>query len=673
MSGKGKPEFIDDINDEVLRKGSAAHRGVNSRQSVTAEPFGKSDAEEFRRRLEVHPNVESLVESGKDTAGEDIFGDIKGDVVIEDITGKPDTDVDDGDVEEEKEKKTESAVHKNHGSDNRKKVNPEESLADKLAADSDAEEFRKRLEDDPNVESLVESGKDTSGGAEDGDPFKDDVADVVIEELTAKPDSEDNDNDGGGAEEDEKDVVLQQSGGTPPAICGPNNLPQVVEAFRIGTANEVILISSDGSKNTYYEAKYTYKATTHELSFTDLTELDPKWTQNAVNQTVVNMVRGIGLWFPLGNDLLAVTNQKEDDIDQLIAYKIPATTAAIESINPINRVNVNLYKYKPNEDPDNIMTLFLKFPQEDLHNRIQAIINSPIDSASGLQRRYFVYYYDKLPAGQPLPTGADVKGWNIRRHIIIAKPVSYGSQHEIDWTHDKNSSKDCEIIFSNVTAGFTLSDTYVKSGNNWEFTIIEMFDSQYNISTVSLDQTGVKTIVSAKKGKVGDLFGCAAATATVPPPPTIGPPGGASSGAPPVSPGSGGATGGGVNPVGGNQTSVPGGDTTVSDGGGGGGGTTPHAKPTGPSKKESSKNTLWWILGLLFLFIVLVLICVCCFLMFEPFRGAVLSMLGMKKEPPKGEPVSAAKSMKPIAEEGVGAQPSGGAGPSGEAVPTRSA
>ncbi|CAG2117021.1 unnamed protein product, partial [Medioppia subpectinata] len=209
------------------------------------------------------------------------------------------------------------------------------------------------------------------------------------------------------------------------------------------------------------------------------------------------------------------------------------------------------------------MTLFLKFPQEDLHNRIQAIINSPIDSASGLQRRYFVYYYDKLPAGQPLPTG--VSGdWNIRRHIIIGKPVSYGSQHEIDWTHDKNSSQDCEIIFSNVTAGFTLSDTYAKSGNNWEFTIIEMFDSQYNISTVSLDQTGVKTIKEVKKGNVGDLFGCAAATATVPPPPTIAPPGGASSGAPPVSPGSGGATGGGVNPVGGNQTSVPGGDTTVS-------------------------------------------------------------------------------------------------------------
>ncbi|CAG2109111.1 unnamed protein product [Medioppia subpectinata] len=551
MNGKGKSESIDDINDEVLRKGSATHRGVNSGQSVTAEPFGKSDAEEFRRRLEEHPNVESLVESGKDTAGEDIFGDIKGDVVIEDITGKPDTDVDDGDVEEEKEKKTGSAVHKNHESDNHKKVNPEESLADKLAADSDAEKFRKRLEDDQSVESLVDKIRDSA----DEDIFKDNVGDVVIEDITGEPDSEDmdyeektanNKNSGGMAKkivspEEEGDVLLQQgaasavpsiAGPTPSGggsglgtpgkpICGLYNRPQVSEAFRVGTDRVILMIKDDNTKkNVYYEYKFEIDISKQKLRFGQIQALDTKW-QN-LNQTLVDLVRHVSLWVPLGSEVLAIIYAKEDDIPQMIGFKIPATTAAVESLSPFDRLNVNRYKYTPGEDPDNMVSLFNSFPEQDLQDRMTAITNFPTDSTGALPKRDFVYYLDKAEKGQQLPPGDP--GLEFKRHIMIGSTnLTNVTPPVLEWIHDIASNK-CIDEKEVVTAAFTLSDAYVPKGSAYEFNIMEFSEDKYFIKTVSLDNTKVtEQLTTLHSDLIGKLFECGAPiAATVPVPPGDG-------------------------------------------------------------------------------------------------------------------------------------------------------
>ena len=54
------------------------------------------------------------------------------------------------------------------------------------------------------------------------------------------------------------------------------------------------------------------------------------------------------------------------------------------------KINTNLYKYIPGEDPLALMTMFVKFPQKDIINRIHSILVLPI--AKVLPVRVFVYY-----------------------------------------------------------------------------------------------------------------------------------------------------------------------------------------------------------------------------------------------------------------------------------------
>ena len=59
--------------------------------------------------------------------------------------------------------------------------------------------------------------------------------------------------------------------------------------------------------------------------------------------------------------------------------------------DPVN-INLNMYKYKPNEDALNLQSLIRKFPEEDITDNLMAVGNFPLNGGSELSPRLFVYY-----------------------------------------------------------------------------------------------------------------------------------------------------------------------------------------------------------------------------------------------------------------------------------------
>lgn len=54
-------------------------------------------------------------------------------------------------------------------------------------------------------------------------------------------------------------------------------------------------------------------------------------------------------------------------------------------------VNLNMYKYKPNEDAINLQSLLIKLPQEGIEDSLQTVANFPLET-SRWPPRLFVYY-----------------------------------------------------------------------------------------------------------------------------------------------------------------------------------------------------------------------------------------------------------------------------------------
>ncbi|XP_054159442.1 uncharacterized protein LOC128957662 [Oppia nitens] len=168
-------------------------------------------------------------------------------------------------------------------------------------------------------------------------------------------------------------------------------------------------------------------------------------------------------------------------------------------------INTDIYKYIPGEDPMNLMTLFTKFPQKDLVDRIHSILVLPV-LPDVLPVRLFVYYMEKPPKSQENVGN----NWNyFKRHVMEAKYVDYGTRREIDWNYlpvnDSSNCVDNEIV--NATA--LLSDEYEKVGNQYSFKLIEFRDDKYVIKYGHQNKTYAgNTLMEIKRGFVYQLFNC---------------------------------------------------------------------------------------------------------------------------------------------------------------------
>ncbi|CAG2175283.1 unnamed protein product, partial [Oppiella nova] len=76
------------------------------------------------------------------------------------------------------------------------------------------------------------------------------------------------------------------------------------------------------------------------------------------------------------------------------------------------------------KDQLNILSLFLKYPEEGLQNRMQAVTNFPFHAVSGLKRRFFVYYLEILSESR-LKANPSLKPYDFKRHIMKSVSVNY--------------------------------------------------------------------------------------------------------------------------------------------------------------------------------------------------------------------------------------------------------
>ncbi|CAG2114306.1 unnamed protein product, partial [Medioppia subpectinata] len=240
-------------------------------------------------------------------------------------------------------------------------------------------------------------------------------------------------------------------------LCGYTKRPQVVEAFRVEKDFVYVMINLRG----YFRLdgfQYTPGSTPEStrFEFKDITSVNYLWAN--IDPTLVRRMVDMKLWFHLNDTttrsdiLVGVTYGEEDNVDQVKAYTVSNSKAKFEDID-LKPLNINVYKYEPNADPNNLMSLLAKFPQQDIETRIHAINYFPVEDWRQLPERYFVYYLEKRPA-QVVPTAPE-PDTEFRRHIFVKGKADFGHGLETDW-HLDNSSGRC---FSQnvVNASFTLT------------------------------------------------------------------------------------------------------------------------------------------------------------------------------------------------------------------------
>ena len=88
-------------------------------------------------------------------------------------------------------------------------------------------------------------------------------------------------------------------------------------------------------------------------------------------------------------DCLNCVNLKIDGIPEFLAHLLDLDDSG--GITSREEININLYKYGFKEEPMNLVSLFSRFPEEDLGNRFISMTSFPQPN-HGLLPRFFVYY-----------------------------------------------------------------------------------------------------------------------------------------------------------------------------------------------------------------------------------------------------------------------------------------
>ena len=62
------------------------------------------------------------------------------------------------------------------------------------------------------------------------------------------------------------------------------------------------------------------------------------------------------------------------------------------SENSSQKVELNPYRYVPEEDPMNLQSIFAKFPQENIQNNTKSVTNFPLNRGDKYPERLFIYF-----------------------------------------------------------------------------------------------------------------------------------------------------------------------------------------------------------------------------------------------------------------------------------------
>ncbi|XP_054159481.1 uncharacterized protein LOC128957702 [Oppia nitens] len=198
-----------------------------------------------------------------------------------------------------------------------------------------------------------------------------------------------------------------------------------------------------------------------------------------------------------------------DTIEQYDAYRFPIDISNEKKLIDLKsaiKINTNIYKYIPQEDEYNLMTLVVKFPQEDINNRIHAITSLPT-IRTVKYGRYYVYYMEKPRKSLNLEEGV----FQFRRHLFEPQMVNYETYDEMDWAYiDNNNITEKCIIQNYVNASTVLNpNTGYVQNYGYMFQIIEFINNEFRIKKGSHNTSAVSNILEdIRNGSVLDLLKC---------------------------------------------------------------------------------------------------------------------------------------------------------------------
>ncbi|XP_054159581.1 uncharacterized protein LOC128957792 [Oppia nitens] len=207
--------------------------------------------------------------------------------------------------------------------------------------------------------------------------------------------------------------------------------------------------------------------------------------------------------------LVAVNNTIEYGLDMIkgLLFRLKdSNDTEYPDLEVIRRIRTDIYKYIPGDDPMNLMTLFIKFPQQDLVDRIHSILVLPV-LPDVLPVRLFFYYMENIRKSNQ--ENSSDNSFYFKRHVMQATYIDYETRREIDWNYlpvnDSAKCVDNEIV--NATA--LLSEEYTKVDNQYVFKLIEFRDIEFVIKTGQLNETYVsEKLNEVKRGSIYQLFNC---------------------------------------------------------------------------------------------------------------------------------------------------------------------
>ncbi|XP_054155535.1 uncharacterized protein LOC128954002 [Oppia nitens] len=188
---------------------------------------------------------------------------------------------------------------------------------------------------------------------------------------------------------------------------------------------------------------------------------------------------------------------------QMVSYLYNYDGDTITSKAPIN---INYYKYKPQEEPLNLQSILAKFPSEQLFDHLLSITSFP--HSPDLPNRLIVYYKE---TPQKSKQNECVGCYRSKRYIFVESVVDYKEYKESDWNHDNTSTTHpCTDLNGRiVNASMPLTD-YLSDNDSHQFDWIEFFGDRFHVNRMFVTKNkGYKVVDKRSEGYIiYDIFGC---------------------------------------------------------------------------------------------------------------------------------------------------------------------
>ncbi|XP_054168221.1 uncharacterized protein LOC128965539 [Oppia nitens] len=285
-------------------------------------------------------------------------------------------------------------------------------------------------------------------------------------------------------------------------ICQQKNI-EINEAFYL-ISNKQLNIYPKGGQ--YYYRVHGFEYNRENLSF-KFKSID-KVIDNKKDWELQEMRLIFKIDYPLNDKhqlrILWMGMSLRDEIpnEQMVAYLYDYNGDTIASKSPIN---INYYKYKPNDEPLNIQTMLAKFPGINLFDHLLSVTSFPY--SPDLPNRLIVYYKETPPKSKQ---DKCVDCYRSKRFVFIERIIDYNDSKEFDWNHDNTGDESCTDLTGRiVNASVALTD-YLINENSYQFDWIEFFGNKFHVNRMLVTKDNGFKIVNKRSDEyiIHDIFGC---------------------------------------------------------------------------------------------------------------------------------------------------------------------